>query len=201
LTPLLARHGDGLPGRNLGFDSAVWLVSTSALSEVRSRRRVRGLPLSPLVCHTGVLRRWLVEVVRHPRVPARLDLGGIRVLADVLHPSRPEGQLVVVLEILVTKPVGSDQGSGLGVADVVHLLEEVLEADLAKILDGAPDGRHDGGCSGDARVAIIGLASVDFVATAMSLMRYSIDDVGIGRSSSSAVLLRRSRRVGGGGLA
>lgn len=61
----------------MGNSRAVRLISTSALSEVGSRRRVRSLPLPPLVCHTGVLRRCLVEVVRHPRVPAGLDLGSV----------------------------------------------------------------------------------------------------------------------------
>ena len=54
--------------------------------------------------------------------------------------------LVEVLKVLVAELVSSDQGSDLGVTDVVELAKETSRTQVEETLDCAREGRHDVMC-------------------------------------------------------
>ena len=64
-------------------------------------------------------------------------------LLFVIDPAGAQGQFVVdVLVVFVAVAVGGDEGAGFGVADVLHLVQVVFDADPAQVADGAQDGGH-----------------------------------------------------------
>lgn len=64
-------------------------------------------------------------------------------LLFVIDPAGAEGQFVVdVLVVFVAVAVGGDEGAGFGVADVLHLVQVVFDADAPQVADGAQDGGH-----------------------------------------------------------
>jgi hypothetical protein len=63
-----------------------------------------------------VLRRRVINEVADPSVPAGFDLGGVEVVLCVLDPAGAQGQLLVVLKVLVSGAVLAHEGAGLGVA-------------------------------------------------------------------------------------
>ena len=98
----------GLPHGNLGLDSAVWLIRSPRHSIVGDGLGIPVLPRPSLVSDHRVFARGLVNHVRDPGVPAGLDLRCVKVVYLVVHPSRPQWQLLVVLEVPVAKAVGAD---------------------------------------------------------------------------------------------
>ena len=72
----------------------------------------------------------------------RKQLRGI-FLFFIIDPAGAQGQFVVdVLVVFVAVAVGGDEGAGFGVADVLHLVQVVFDADPAQVADGAQDGGH-----------------------------------------------------------
>lgn len=66
-------------------------------------------------------------------------------LLFIIDPSCAQGQLVVdVLVVFVSVAVRGDEGAGFGVADVLHLVQVVFDADAADVAEGAEDGGHFG---------------------------------------------------------
>ncbi len=79
-----------------------------------------GSELAVPVLHQRILRRRLVHHVADPRVPARFNVPRVVVVLGVLDPARAQRELLLVLEELVARAVGADQGAGFGVADVLE---------------------------------------------------------------------------------
>jgi hypothetical protein len=76
-----------------------------------------------------------IDHVGNPSVPARLDVRGIKFVLLIVDPSCTEGKLFLhILEVLVAEAVDSDQGSGLGITDILETSEKKVNVSFRAFL-------------------------------------------------------------------
>lgn len=63
----------------------------------------------------GVLGRRLIQRVRHPRVPAGLDVRSVKVVLGVVDPAGSKRQFLRILIVLVAIAVGAYEAAVLGI--------------------------------------------------------------------------------------
>ena len=135
LTPL---RNLWLPLSVLWLGGVVWLICASRESWVRAM--LLQLPWTDTGLEDLVLGWWLVDHVGDPGVPRWLNVcsglllvyddgeesgNGVRVpfVFLVINPSCAQWKLLLhVLKVLVAEAIDADQGSGLGVTDVLPIM-------------------------------------------------------------------------------
>ena len=77
------------------------------------------------------------------RFRARSGASQIKLPLEVLGDGHRTRQLLFqVLVVFVTEAVGGDVGAGFGIANILHLVGVLFDADFAEIAPGAQDCRH-----------------------------------------------------------
>lgn len=91
----------------------IWPESTVSLRIMPNRTWLLKLPHSN--GNEGVLGRRLIQRVRHPRVPAGLDVRGVEVVLGVINPAGSKRQFLRVLIVLVAVAVGAYEAAVFGI--------------------------------------------------------------------------------------